>query len=319
MGNPQLHRVEIRRLIRSSPTAWLRAIAERLHNGAPIRTASAARMLAAALAVFAAMASPIAARSLDEVKASSLLRVVAYDDNKPFSWSEGGIAHGIDVEIGRALAQKLGVQVEIILRMQGETVDDDLRANIWRGPLTGGPVGDVMLHVPIDKELVIRNKEAVMGAPYFEERVAIAIDTPRTGDTPTLDVFKREKIAVQLGTVADYFLMFHDGGALRPNIMHFIKPKDGVDRLLGKDVAGLMGVRSHIEGLLHTAGRRFKFIEPPMPGIARASWTIGIAVKENSRDLYYAVANLLGDMHASGELGTIFARHGVTYAAPPVR
>ncbi|MEQ1714356.1 MAG: transporter substrate-binding domain-containing protein [Hyphomicrobium sp.] len=276
-------------------------------------------MLPSILAIAALIAPGASARPLDEVKASNLLRVVAYEDNRPFSWSEDGVANGIDVEIGRALAKKLGVEAEIILRMQGEEVDDDLRANIWRGPLTGGPVGDVMMHVPIDKELVIRNKEAVMGTPYFEERVAIAVDPSRTGDNPGLDVFKREKIAVQLGTVADYFLMFFDGGALRPNISHYVKPKDGVDRLLQKDVAGVMGVRSQLEGLLQQRGQKAAFAEPPMPGIVRASWTVGIAVKENSRDLYYAAGSILANMQASGELGAIFMRHGVTYVPPTIR
>ncbi len=271
------------------------------------------------LGLCVSMSQSVSARSLDEVKASNLLRVIAYEDNSPFSWSDAGVPKGIDVEIGRALAQKLGVEVEIILRMQGEEVDDDLRANIWRGPLTGGPVGDVMMHVPIDKELVIRNKEAVVGNPYFEERVAIAIDPARTGENPGLDVFKREKIAVQLGTVADYFLMFFDGGSLRPNISHFIKPRDGINSFLRKDVAGLMGVRSQLEGMLGQSPQKAVFIEPAMPGIVRSSWTVGIAVKENSRDLYYAIGNVLAELKTSGELAAIFARHGVTFIPPTIK
>jgi ABC-type amino acid transport substrate-binding protein len=270
--------------------------------------------VAAAFAV-----GPVEARPLDEVKAANLLRVVVYEDNRPFSWSENGTVRGIDADIGRALAAKLGVAAELIVRMPGEEVDDDLRANVWRGPLTGGPVGDVMLHVPIDRELVIRNKEAVMGHPYFEERVAVAVDPARTGADPGFDVFRRERIAVQLGTVADYFLMFFEGGALRPSIVHFVKPRDGVTSFLKGEVAGLMGVRSQLEGLLRDAGGSAPFAEPPMPGIVRSRWTVGIAVKENSRDLYYAVGNILAEMQASGELEKIFARYGVTYVAPPIK
>lgn len=285
----------------------------------PNRLHRAAFVALCILGLSALMGQGLRARPLDEVKASNLLRVIAYEDNRPFSWSDDGIAKGIDVDISRALAKKLGVEVEIILRMQGEEVDDDLRANIWRGPLTGGPVGDVMMHVPIDKELIIRNKEAVMGHPYFEERVAIAVDPARTGENPGLDVFKREKIAVQLGTVADYFLMFYDGGSLRPNISHFTKPRDGTDRFLRKEVAGLMGVRSNLEGLLDQSRQKAAFIEPPMPGIVRSSWTVGIAVKENSRDLYYAIGNVLADMGTSGELDAIFRQHGVTFIPPTIK
>lgn len=308
MGDPILHRIEVRGLIRP---------AKRLEGAH--RSAALATHLLALLGLLGLLSQALSARPLDEIKAGNLLRVVAYDDNHPFSWSEAGIAKGIDVDIGRAIAKKLSVDVEVILRMQGEKVDDDLRANIWRGPLTGGALGDVMIHVPIDKELVIRNKEAVMGNPYFEERVAIAVDPARTGDNPGLDIFKREKIAVQLGTVADYFLMFFDGGALRPNINHYIKPRDGIDSFLRKEVAGLMGVRSHLEGLFNQAGQKAAFIEPPMPGIVRSSWTVGIAVKENSRDLYYSIGNILAEMKASGELTAIFDRYGVTYIPPTVK
>ncbi len=41
-----------------------------------------------------------------------------------------------------------------------------------KGPLTGGGVGDIMLHVPTDRELAMRNKEAVVGNPYFQETIA---------------------------------------------------------------------------------------------------------------------------------------------------
>lgn len=78
--------------------------------------------------------SQVVARPLDDVIASKVLKVVVYEDNAPFSWSDNGVAKGIDVDFGKALARDLGVEAEFIVRMQGEEVDDDLRANVWRGP-----------------------------------------------------------------------------------------------------------------------------------------------------------------------------------------
>jgi hypothetical protein len=51
----------------------------------------------------------------------------------------------------------------------------------------------------------------------------------------------------------------------------------------------------------------------PLPGFASPGWDIGMAVKENSRNLGDALEGLLGAMAASGELKAIFARHGVTW------
>lgn len=261
--------------------------------------------------------APVHARPLDDVVASGTLRVIAYIDNKPFSWeSDDGKLHGIDVDLARAIAEELGVKADVVLRMPGEEADDDLRGNVWRGPLTGGGVGDIMMHVPIDREFSARNKEAVIGNPYFEERVAVAVDPARIPEIATFDMFKTEKIAVQLGTVADYFLMTHDGGALIENVNHYVKPRDGAKLFMTRETPALMGVRSHIEGLLHEAGVDATILEPVMPTIVRSRWLVGMAVDEKSRDLRDAVGRALVSLQRDGKLQQIFSRYGVTYMSP---
>ena len=270
------------------------------------------------------LAAPAVGRPLDEVVASKALRVALYDDNRPFSETIDGKPVGIDVDIGIALARKLGVEAEIVLRMQGEDLGDDLRANVWRGPLTGGGVGDVMLHVPVDRELASANKEAVIGNAYFDERVAVALSPASPADQFAFAQFRKRdgdgapKIGVQLGTVSDYFLLRFDDGRLIDNVRHYIKPADGVTRFVGGETIAIMGVRSNLESLLTDAGAKASFAEPPMPGIVRQRWSIGTAVRDNSRDLGYAIGNALAEMRQSGELAHIFAAHGVTYVPPPL-
>jgi polar amino acid transport system substrate-binding protein len=273
-----------------------------------------------AAGLLAALA-PSSARPLDEVTASKVLRVVVYDDNRPFSETKDGTPVGIDVDIGKALAKKLGVEAEIILRMAGEDLGDDLRANVWRGPLTGGGVGDVMLHVPVDRELAAANREAVIGNAYFDERIAVALD-PKAGAHVDFSTFAKHgdgdpKIGVQLGTVSDYFLMRLNDGALIDNVRHYVKPAEGVRRFKAGETIAVMGVRSELESLLAEAGVKATFDEPATPGIVRSRWSVGTAVRENSRDLGYAIGNALTEMRQSGELAQIFAAHGVTYVSPP--
>lgn len=304
MGYPGIHRDQARRLMAGPRTgrrmAWAAAVA-------------------AALAVLPGALSgvPATARPLDDVVASRSLRVIAYEDNAPFSWIEGGKPRGIDVELGAALAAKLGVAAEIVLRMPGENVDDDLRANIWRGPLTGGGVGDVMLHVPIDRDLSIRNNLVVIGNPYFQEQVSLAVDPASLGDIVSFDVFRREKVGVQLGTVADYFLMRYDNGALINNVDHHLRPHQGIERFIAKQTAGIMGVRSAIEAMLFERKATAKWVDLPTPGIVRKSWLVGMAVSEKSRDLQYALGAALKELRQSGELDRICARYGITYTPPP--
>jgi polar amino acid transport system substrate-binding protein len=274
--------------------------------------------IAVTLGVLAAAGTLAQARPLDEVTQSGTLRVIAYLDNKPFSWeTEDGKPQGIDVDLAEAIAGELGVKADVVLRMQGEKADDDLRGNVWRGPLTGGGVGDIMMHVPIDREFASRNTQAVIGNAYFEERVAVAVDSSKVAKIDTFDLFKTEKIAVQLGTVADYFLMTFDGGALIENVNHYVKPPDGARLFVSKQTPALMGVRSHIEGLLHEAGVKAAILEPRMPTIVRSKWLVGMAVNEKSRDLRDAVGRALENLRASGKLQQIFSRYGVSYIAPP--
>lgn len=265
-----------------------------------------------------ALTAQAAARPLDEVVASGKLRIALYEDNKPFSWTDdNGKPAGIDVELGAAIAKKLNVAPEFLLRMQGEEVDDDIRANVWRGPLTGGGVADVMLHVPTDRELAMRNKEAVIGNPYFLETIAVAIHADKIPKESGFSIFKTEKIGVKIGTVSDYFLMTFDDGALMNNVAHHVKGPVGAKEFLDRETSALMGVRSEIEGLLKEQGGKAEFIQPEMDGIVRRSWTVGAAVDEKSRDLGYAMGAALTELRESGELTKMFAKYGVTYIPPP--
>ncbi len=277
--------------------------------------ATAAAVVVGLSSLLAAQQS--SARPLEDVVAAKSLRVIAYLDNAPFSWEADGKSKGIDVDIARAIAREIGVEADVILRMPGENEDDDLRGNVWRGPLTGGGVGDVMMHVPVDPDFAERNKKAVIGAAYFQERVAVAIHPELTGDKPTFDIFKDQKISVQIGTVSDYFLMTYLDGALIEKIAHHVKPQVGATEFITKDTAAWMGVRSAIEALLHDKGEKAVFVEPPMEGIYRSNWIVGMAWKDDSADLGSAIQTALDKIGKSGELERIFASYGVSFTPPP--
>lgn len=286
----------------------------------PASFTNLASFLQLGAAIFAALfflASAGFARPLDEVVASGSLRVISYVDNAPFSFEEGGVARGIDADLARAIARELGVKADIVLRMQGEEVDDDIRANVWRGPLTGGGTGDLMMSVPVDRDLALRNPEAVLGNAYFEERIAVAIHPDMTGPNPTFDVFKTQRIGVRLATVSDYFLMSYRDGALINNVSHHVKADAGAGEFVRREIAALMGVRSEIEMQLAKAGLTVPLVEPDMTGIVRRNWLLGMAWKDNSRDLGYAVQAALGKIKESGELERICRTYKVTYTPPP--
>jgi hypothetical protein len=56
-----------------------------------------------------------------------------------------------------------------------------------------------------------------------------------------------------------------------------------------------------------------------MRGFGRTRWPIGVAVKENSRDLGYAAEDAINEVVASGALAAIYRAQGVNYRpAPPL-
>ena len=155
-----------------------------------------------AAAVFSALllvglASTVGARPLAAVQASGSLRVAVYRDFLPFVEGPRENLRGLDVDLAAAIAKRLGVKVEYMVVTAGDDVDADLRNAIWRGPVVGGAVADLMLHVPVDPRLASRNDKVVIFAPYYVERIAVVTDPAQTGGDTLLDAFGNHKVAVE--------------------------------------------------------------------------------------------------------------------------
>ena len=83
-----------------------------------------------------------------------------------------------------------------------------------------------------------------------------------------------------------------------------------------------MASRAQCEWAAREAGERgieTAVLQPPMPGIVRTGWPIGIAVKHDSRDLGYAVGDVLTELVDSGRMREIYASYGVEWLPPEIR
>lgn len=261
--------------------------------------------------------APASARPLAEVKATGTLRIAVYDDFAPYSSVKDGKPDGIDVALGRKLAEALGVEPEFVVRQAGETVDDDLRNNVWKGPLTGGGVADVMLHVPFNEELGVRNDQAVLVGRYYTEHLALLVDPAQVGDSETLALFQSYKIGVELDTLADGYLSspYTLGGRLAEQVTRYINFDKAIEGLKSREVAGLMGPKAQLEYAAANLGRPVKVVQPPMPGLTMNQWDVGMAVRTNARDLGYALGDAVTQMRKSGAMKDLFAERGLTYDA----
>jgi ABC-type amino acid transport substrate-binding protein len=274
----------------------------------------------AAVLLLATMAwgSGAAARPFDQVIASGSLRVAVYRDFPPFASGPDDKLRGVDVDLGAAIAKKLGVKVEYMNQTAGESVDDDLRNAVWKGHYLGGGVADLMLHIPVDSQLALRNDNAVIFAPYYQEQVVVLVDPAQTGGDDLVGAFSEHKVGVELDSLADFYMVGAYGGSLCENVVHFHDVAAAVAAMQRGEAAGVVGTRGEIEGALGGKRGKYHLGSMPMPGLQRGSWPIGMAVKVNAHDLANAIEPIIDGMIKDGSLAKIFAKHGLSYRPAPV-
>jgi ABC-type amino acid transport substrate-binding protein len=256
------------------------------------------------------------AAPLDKVMQKGSLRIAIYRDNPPWSWRRDGKLVGIDVDLGRALAEKLGVKPDFMELTADENMDDDLRNAVWKGSILGEPVADVMMHVPYDREFGLRNDMAVLTAPYHRESFALACDPARTDCKGSMVDMAGSAIAVETDSVPDFYLTGAFGGRLRGDVVHHLSAAAAMADLITGDAGASMATLAQVELGLSAAGRKLVVRRGPFPGLARQGWDIGIAVKTDSRDLGYRLEDVVAGLLADGTIAGIFTSHGITHVPP---
>lgn len=256
----------------------------------------------------------VEAAPLAKVKALGVLRVATYKDNRPWSWREDGKVIGIDADIGSALASALGVRADLAELIADESVDDDLRNGVWKGGLLGFQPADIMLHVPFDRAFAARNDQVAIIAPYYRESFQFACVQGEIDCNGPPAQFRGHRLAVEVDSIPDFYLMGTSGGALAKDVTHYLSGAEAVAAITDGRADGVLASRAQIEAVLFDR-KPANVIKRtmPLPALASPGWDIGMAVKENSRNLGDAVEGILSAMVTSGQMKAIFDRYGVTY------
>lgn len=271
------------------------------------------RALAAALPISILLSAPAVSRPLDDVRESGTIRIAVYRDFTPFSEVRDGRFSGVDVDIGRAIAERLGVGVAFMPVTAGESVDDDLRNAVWKGHYLGGGVADVMLHVPVDRRFAMRNKLVAIFGAYARMDLVVAgsEEVATAGLDP--DAIGNGRIGVEIATLADGYLLSAFAGALRDNVVHYPSSVAAAEALAKGEVEAALGTRAEIEAGLGSQRGAFTVSPVEIPG---SSWLIGAAVDEHSRDLGYAVGDVLAELVDTGTIAEAFAARALSYLPP---
>jgi polar amino acid transport system substrate-binding protein len=270
--------------------------------------------LNAVAAVVMAVALPVAADDLEAIRKRGRLRIAVYNDFPPYS----AVGKGIDVDLGRAIAKKLGLEAEIVGFNADEDMNDDLRNMVWKGHYLGTQPADLMLHVPVDEHLAKANDKVRIFGAYHRESIAVARDParipPLAGSAAVaLEVFTREKIGVETASLADAFLLGVLNGRLRDNVVHFPSVTEAAKALGAGQVAAVLAPRAELEAAL---GGQTRFpVEPArLAELKVDGWPLGMAVKVEDQALAEAIGKAVADLNRDGSVAAIFKRYGVTHS-----
>ena len=123
------------------------------HDQATERRAFLGRTSALALGTLGGLLGVGSAAAQDKpalvrVRERGRLSVGLYNDLPPFHVK----GQGIEIELAKALASALEVEVSLLPFPADDNMNDDLRNMVWKGHYLGYGPADVLLHVPVDRE-----------------------------------------------------------------------------------------------------------------------------------------------------------------------
>ena len=256
----------------------------------------------------------IVGTDLDTIQERGWIEFAVYSDFPPYSFMQDGAPRGLDIEIGRLIAEELGVKARFKFANAGENLEADLRNNLWKGPIVGGAVSNVMLRVPYDSEFTCRVEQVVFTGQYASETIAIGYSKAAyPEEKPVPAYFRFDTVAVENDSIADFYLTSLAGGQLNANIRRYPTMAEAMAALAAGDVMAAMGPLAQVE---FGANDGIGIHQPPLPGFSVGTWTIGLGVNFRYRPLSYAVDDAIYAALQDGRIARIFDTYGVTHNAP---
>jgi len=256
----------------------------------------------------------IVGQELDQIIDQGFMTFAVYEDFPPYSWEEAGKPRGVDVEIARIIAGDLGVEPRFNFVTAAENLDADLRNNVWKGPIVGGRVSNVMMRVPYDSAFKCRAEQVVFTGQYQTESIAIAYsESAYPEDKPVPAYFRFDTVAVENDSISDFYLSSFAGGQLNSGVKRFANMEVVMEALAGGETMAAMGPLAQLEhGTVDGVGVH----QPPLAGFAVSKWTLGVGINFRYRPLAYAVDDAVRYALEDGRIAQVFSDYGLTFQPP---
>jgi ABC-type amino acid transport substrate-binding protein len=234
------------------------------------------------------------ARTLAEVKSLGAISMCANRDALPYA-SNKPDTPGFQIEIGRAIAEGLGVPLNI------EWILPRRRANVVNC--------DMMLDSVNDPE--IHEGKLRLSRPYQKSGVALGLGRDAESISDYKQLKKGQKIGVMVSSYAAMAL-----GKAGKSISPYAFQSDLVEDLVKGELYG---------AAISTATMSYYIFQHPDSGLRlvnafdsepQLSWEVSVGLRKSDQALVDAVNEMLERMLADGSLTRIYARYGVEHRPP---
>jgi len=247
----------------------------------------------------------------EKIRQSGTLKVAVYEQFAPFSDRN----QGIDVDLAAALSAKLGLKLSLLPFPAGENLGDDLRNMVWKGHYLGYGPADVLLHVPVEPQLMNENSKVSIFAPYHVETVRLVRSASTMPVFDGMDTLAGKNIGVEKVSIAAMVLLGEGNGRFRDKVRIFDSAAEALAALKAGELDAVLANRSEIDAAFRD-DPAFPLNEVAFQRLPRAGWAVGMAVRKDDQDVARLLQQAINELRASGELQAIFARHGVHEQMP---
>ncbi|MFO1046973.1 MAG: hypothetical protein U1E52_03625 [Geminicoccaceae bacterium] len=198
----------------------------------------------------------------------------------------------------------------------GDSVDDDLRNQVWRGNLVDHSAANLLLHVPYRRELETQAELAVLPCSPTARRASSSPAIRRRPRASSLAGLAGQRIGVELACPISTWDRPWAGRSPAASSISAARRTGSTPCAAARSRRSWACAARSRPDWARTA-QRFDLGGIPLTGAAAVTWPIGAAVRENARDLGYAAGDIIAAAVRDGAMATIFARHGVGYHPPP--
>jgi len=248
----------------------------------------------AALALGVLVGGDAGARTLAEVKSLGAISMCANADALPYA-SKDPDRPGFQIELGRALAQGLGVPLNV------EWILPRRRANVVNCDLLFDVVNDPAVH----------EGRLLLSHPYQKSGLALGLRSDAEPITDFKELKKGQKIGIMVGSMASMVLN-KAGKSTSPYAFQTDMVEDlQKGELYGAAVSSATMsyyIRQHPDSGLRLVNA--------FDGVPQLTWEVAVGLRKSDAALLDAVNQVLEKLIADGTLTSIYAKYGVEHRLP---